>query len=356
MRPSTIGQRTQRTLLFLVGVVATSAGCDDDASGLPGAPASSTSGAGGQDGAGATTSGDAASATSSATGMPELPAEPCPKEGGQGCGGNGIGGAKDTLYVCKSGAYVVDHVCASGCEVMPNGVPDRCAEDVAVPKALVDVLDVKPYVEGSCKPTNWQGWPYDAKECTYSAGGITTTVTVANPAPERVAQWIADASTFIPSLWRLRTTSPDTYVEGLVVIAKHTLGQSSRIFPLEGGVIENMGGGYVNYPFSKGVTEGCSGGCYCRINSLHRTDYCAYVAFLGETTAEACLTKVGTSGHTAGWTNQCLENHIASWTAPKNEHFRARAHQANQQVKVECGNPGSCTPSRVLAEVVAAYD
>lgn len=329
--------------------------CSSEQQGLPIGPTTgSTSSAGGDAGSG----GSSFESSGSVGGAmaPELPTEPCPKEGGQACGGNGIGGASDTLYVCESGKYAVDHVCASACETMPNGVPDRCPEDVMAPESLVSALDVKPYVESSCTPTTWSGWPFDAKECTYSAGGLKTSVTVANPSPERVALWIADASTFIPALWHLRTSAPSSYEEGLITIAKHTLGQSSRIFPLEGGIIENMGGGYVNYPFLKGVTEGCSSGCYCRINSLHRTDYCGFIDFLGEATYDDCIAKVGASQFTAGWSDQCLENHIASWESSSNAHFRARAWRANQSVKLACSGASDCTPDAVLAAVFDAYN
>ncbi len=364
MTTAHLHERTLLPLAALAGLGFAAASCGDTTGGLPVAPTSSTTATG--SGSGGATSGGGAAAEGGATGTggeaagggsePILPPGPCSKEGGQACGGNGIGGSPDTLYVCSNGEYVVDHVCASACERMPNGVPDRCPEDVVAPKGLVASLEVKPYVESSCKPTTWDGWPHEAKECTYTAGGIKTTVTVANPSAERVAQWIADASTFIPALWHLRTAAPDSYEQGLITIAKHTLGQSSRIFPLEGGIIENMGNGYVNYPFLKGVTQGCSSGCYCRINSLHRTDYCGFVAFLGDATYDACIAKVGASKFTDGWANQCLQNHIDSWKSTANAHFRARAWQANQQVKGECAGANDCSPSKVLAQVVDAYN
>ncbi|MBM4357200.1 MAG: hypothetical protein FJ096_03740 [Deltaproteobacteria bacterium] len=348
-------------LSALVGLAFAALRCADEPSALPVDPTSSSSetttvgtGGTGTGGGGGATAG--AGGEASGGGAPITPPGDCSKEGGQACGGNGIGGPPDTLYVCQGGQYVVDHVCKSACEPMPNGVPDRCPEDVVAPKALVASLEVKPYVESSCEPTTYDGWPYEAKVCTYSAGGLKATVTVANPPAARVAQWIADASNFIPALWHLRKSAPDSYEQGLITIAKHTLGQSSRIFPLEGGIIENMGNGYVNYPFLKGVTQGCNSGCYCRINSLHRTDYCGFVAFLGDATYDACIAKVGASQFTAGWSNQCLQNHIDSWESPSNAHFRARAWQANKEVKAECTGANDCSASKVLAMVFDAYN
>jgi len=354
-------QTTPRIALVASSLVALASACSDEPGALqiPGSsvvavttgPGGAVGGAGGEASSGVDVGG-----TGGAAVEPLEPAGPCSSEGGQSCGGNGIGGATTTLYVCKGGQYVVDHACGEPCEAMPAGVPDRCPGDVVVPPALVGTLSVKPYVEGACKPATWPGWPYEAKTCSYSASGFSATVTVANPSAERVAAWIADASVFIPALWRLRTTAPDAYEDGLVATAKHTLGQSSTIFPLEGGVIENMGGGAVNYPFSSGVTEGCSGGCYCRINSLHRTTWCSYVAFLGEQTYDACIGEVGSMGHTKGWTGQCLQNHIDAWTAGSNAHYRAAAWKANAEVKTICNASKPCTPSEVVAAVVVAYD
>jgi hypothetical protein len=249
----------------------------------------------------------------------------------------------------------VDRTCGEPCEVMPKGVPDRCPSDVEVPPSLVDVLDAVPYVEGNCKATTHSGWPYAAKKCTYSAGGLTATVTVANPSPERVAAWIVDASTFIPALWKLKQSAPAKYEEGLAVIGTAMMLQSSRIFPLQGGILENMGSGWVSYPFENGITQGCSSGCYCRINSLHRTEWCGYREFLGAQSAADCLGEVGSSGLTSGWGSQCLQNHIDAWKSDRNEHFRAKAWSANQVVKAQCPSASACTPSEVIKAVEQAF-
>jgi hypothetical protein len=323
------------------------------AGGSGGAPSTSTSTT-----SSPTTSADGAATTSSTStgsggaGGASDPG-PCKHEGGLSCGQDGIGGSPDTLYVCSNGHYVVDHVCQGACDAMPSGVPDRCPEDAVVPASLVKVLAPKPYVEDACVPTKWVGWPYDAQKCTYSVGGITTSVTVADPTAAVVAAWIVDSAIFVPSLWKLRLASPSDWEAGLREIALHTLGQSSRIFPLEGGIIENMGGGYVNYPFDRGVTKGCSSGCYCRINSLHRTEWCGYQAFLGPGSYDDCIAKVGASGLTDAWGDECLSNHVAAWTSTRNEHYRAKAWKVNESVSATCGG-GKCSPAEVVTAVHAA--
>ncbi len=73
-----------------------------------------------------------------------------------------------------------------------------------VPGSLVSLLSPKPYVEQSCVAATYPGWPHPAQRCTYSAGGITTSVTVANPSPDRVARWVVDSATHIPALQKLK--------------------------------------------------------------------------------------------------------------------------------------------------------
>ena len=281
------------------------------------------------------------------------PPIPCPKDGGVYCGGNGVGGNPNTLYVCQSGALAVLQECTGPCVQKPNGVPDQCPGSIDVPASLIAVIDSTPYVEGNCVPTTYPGWPYDAQACTYTSGGITTTVKVANPSPDRVGRWIVDSATYIPALQALKTTAPGAYEDGLGAIGLAMLYQSSRIFALQGGIIEDMGGGYVNYQFEDGVSQPCSSGCYCRINSLHRTEWCSYREGLGES-YDACIAKVGAANHTPEWGAECLSNHVAAWTSDSNEHFRAKAYVANKSVSASCP-PGQCSAGAVVAAVKSAY-
>lgn len=200
---------------------------------------------------------------------------------------------------------------------------------MAAPASLVAALSNKPYVEVDCKPTTYPGWPFEAQVCTY---GASLKVTVANPSPERVAAWIVESSTLIPPLDALRTKDPARWEEGLVVIARNVIGQSSRIFPLTGQIDEGT-----VYRFEKGVTRTCTTGCFCRINSTPRDVYCAWAAASRGEDEKACLAKYGTQTYTAAWADHCLDVHRAAWNRNQNDHFRARAHGAALFLAAELG-------------------
>jgi hypothetical protein len=258
--------------------------------------------------------------------------------GGQGGDGDGAPGGPD-----------------SGEPPRPGSPDGGTAEPmVEVPASLIAVLDETPYVEGSCAPTTYPGWPHEAKRCSYTSGGVYAEVTTATPPPERVGAWIIDASQEIPALWELRTTDPLAFEEGLGMIAWAVMIQSGRIYPLEGDVVENLGNGYVPYYFVNGVTYSCGSGCYCRVNSLHRTEWCAWQAHLGAASYDGCMGQVGSSGYTEAWGGQCLNNHVAAWQSVRNEHFRARAHRYQQAMQGSCPSAGSCSPAAVLGALEAA--
>jgi hypothetical protein len=233
------------------------------------------------------------------------------------------------------------------------GGDDAAATAIEIPASVVAVLDETPYVEGSCEPTTYPGWPHEARRCSYTSGGVYAEVTTATPAPERVAAWIVDASQEIPALWELRTTDHAAWEEGLGMIAWAVMIQSGRIYPLEGDVVENLGDGYVRYYFVKGITYSCGSGCYCRINSLHRTEWCAWQAQVGADSYDGCIGKVGSSGYTEAWGGECLGAHVAAWQSDRNEHFRARAYRY-QQAMGGCQAAGACSPGDVLAALEAA--
>ena len=278
----------------------------------------------------------------------------CPTATGLYCGGDGVGGDPGTLYRCVDMRLQVEEHCADACQYMPPGVPDRCGESVGdVPAAVIAALSDTPYVEQNCSPTTYPGWPYEAKHCSYTSGGVYAEVTTATPSPERVGAWIVDSSQEIPALWELRTTDPSAYAQGLVSIARAVMIQSGRIYPLEGDIVENLGDGYYPYHFQDGVTTTCGSGCYCRINSLHRTEWCAWEAHLGVTSYDACIGQVGASGYTDGWGGQCLGNHAAAWQSDRNEHFRARAYRYQQSMG-GCSAAGVCSPGDVLSALDSA--
>lgn len=229
---------------------------------------------------------------------------------------------------------------------------DAAPPDVPPPALLVAALLGKTYVEGSCVPTTYPGWPYDAQKCTYRDGGLE--VTIANPTSDRVARWIVDASEQIDALAALKTTDPAGWEEGLVVIAKHAIGQSSRIFPLAGKVYENG----TAYTFERGVTKTCKTGCYCRINSTSRPQWCKYRAeVLDAGDEQACMTETGqtSSTLTEPWLAHCLANHVAAWTSRSNAHYRAQAWSANVDVKAALADAGQPTKDQVIAALKSAY-
>ena len=229
----------------------------------------------------------------------------------------------------------------------PGGGRGRALD---VPASLVSELSSTPYVEESCSSTTFPNWPYEAKRCTYGGG---YTVTVADPAPERVARWIVEASTRIPALDSLRTRDRAHWEEGLRVIALRTMTQSSRIFPLDGTVLEDQ-----PYTFHDGVTSTCSTGCYCRINSLSRNTWCAYDAAVHGANEQACLDGYGQTGGylAASWETRCFENHKASWNLDANEDYRADAYVANRDfVAPSVGNPATADGAAVVAALRSAY-
>ncbi len=61
------------------------------------------------------------------TAGPATPPDPCAGlADGSYCGGDGLGGTKGTLYVCKGGTVASSTVCAAGCKFNPPGTPDAC--------------------------------------------------------------------------------------------------------------------------------------------------------------------------------------------------------------------------------------
>lgn len=223
--------------------------------------------------------------------------------------------------------------------------PDAYLDDT--PETVVDTLSTVPYVEQDCAETTWEGWPFEAQRCVYNDGLV---VTVADPSAEQVTAWIADASQLIPALWALEERDRGAWKKGLKVIAEHTLYQSSRIFPLEGEIDEG-----IVYDFDRGVTEGCTTGCYCRINSLSRQQWCDYAAnVLGSVDESECLDEYSTTTWTEAWADHCLDMHRAAWTGV-HHHYRAMAWWANQTVEAVYPDPESADPDAVVDLLESLY-
>jgi len=165
-----------------------------------------------------------------------------------------------------------------------------------------------------------------------------------------VAAWIVDAAERIAPVAALRARDPATYEACLVRIARHTMSQSSRIFPLEGQIDEGQ-----VFPFLMGVTYGVGsrtgfcGTCYCRINSLTRGEWCRYLAGTTSVGQAGCLASYGgTSGWNDAWAAHCLENHSASWDASFNPHYRAQAWIANRALRSIFPDPATASGAAVL--------
>ena len=234
-----------------------------------------------------------------------------------------------------------------------SGAPDTATTPpLDVPASLVKAVDGKSYVEGTCESVTHPGWPHAAQKCTYRTNLV---VTIANPPADRVARWIVDASSSIAAVDSLHTRDRASWEAALLLIAKHTMGQSSRIFPLAGKVYENG----TAYEFERGVTKTCSSGCYCRINSTSRQQWCKYAVNVAktETSESACLGKYGQteSKLTEAWMAHCMDNHIASWSIDRNEHYRAQAYAANAIVATKVPDPKTAKGADVLAALKDAY-
>jgi hypothetical protein len=211
------------------------------------------------------------------------------------------------------------------------------------PQGLVDALAGDPF--GVDCPIVEDGyWPFQARRCTYGVADRVYVVTTATPPADRVAGWIVDASAMIPALARLETADPDAWEKGLRAIARYTMNQSGRSFPLDGVVFEDFEGA-TEYEFRGGVTFGVTnektrscGDCACRPNSLHRSEWCTYVAdgLAANDRAEshaACVSALGGErGWNDAWASLCVRLHADAWEGSRSESYRALLHfvQKNQ--------------------------
>ena len=226
----------------------------------------------------------------------------------------------------------------------PPAPPAPPTGTLDVPAALVSQLNVKPYVEESCTAVDATslGWPYAAMRCSY-AGQYS--VTVADPSADRVARWVVDSSKMIPALDSLYARDRAHWEQGLAVIANHTLMQSGRIFPLDGTVAED---GFP-YQFHHGVTSTCSTGCYCRINSVSRPEWCHYAAAVYGQSYSSCIATNGNGVLRTAWEDHCLANHKAAWNSDRNDDYRAQAWSANQGISSEFPSPAAASGAAVVS-------
>lgn len=207
----------------------------------------------------------------------------------------------------------------------------------SAPSTLVDALRGDPF-GADCPVVTDAYWPFEARRCTYAIADRSYDVVTATPTAERVAAWIVDASAMIPSLAALETTDPRAFERGVGVVARYTMNQSGRSFPLDGVVFEDFEGAN-EYEFRGGVTFGITnektrscGDCACRPNSLHRDAWCTFVADgLAEstppTTYDACMTSLGGDrGWNDAWASTCVALHADAWERDRSESYRALLH------------------------------
>lgn len=253
----------------------------------------------------------------------------------------------------QSGAPDTTNAASESPDASTPAAPVDAGPPLDVPDSLIKALgtDNGTYVEENCQSTTYPGWPFAARRCTYQTN---LEVVIANPTPERVARWIVEASSLIVALDGLKTRDRNSWESGLSIIAKHTIGQSSRIFPLDGQIYEDG----TAYRFERGVTKTCSSGCYCRINSTSRAQWCAYAANVLKTETEStCLDRFGSTSKTLTepWLQHCFDNHVASWESDRNEHYRAQAWAANESLSAQFPNPQSASPAAILTALASEY-
>ncbi len=223
---------------------------------------------------------------------------------------------------------------SSSAQPTPEASPSASAAAVVetIPASLLKVLETQPYVEVACKPVEELGFS-DAKKCSYTAMGVEAEVVVANPSAETTARWLMDAARSCAPLESIRLSHPEAWERGVRAFARHLRLQSSRIFPLRGDIVEDLGDGPHAFGFDRGVVTPClKGSCRCRINSLTSSALCRFRASRGED-KDAC-TK--TLSEDEAWRIQCVENHRSALSSGSNEHLHARAFLVGEAVKKKC--------------------
>jgi hypothetical protein len=216
-----------------------------------------------------------------------------------------------------------------------------------IPKAVLAELAPTPYVEERCEPDPESP---RARRCQYTTLGVAAEVVVENPTAEETARWFLDAARSCEPLEAFREHDPTSWARGVLAFAKHTRRQSSRIFPVRGQIVEDLGDGPHAFGFDRGVVSPCEKGtCRCRINSLTAPALCRYRETLGGDRA-GCLEALSSD---EAWRTQCVENHRRALATGVNEHLRARAHLAGREVRAKCeawerARKRPCSPGEVV--------
>lgn len=90
---------------------------------------------------------------------------------------------------------------------------------LAAPDDVASCMKATPYVEQSCTSSAFPGWPYDAKDCSYTTPIGTLHVTVADAPAERVAAWVANATRTIAWTAALESAHPGAFVQVQKIMA-----------------------------------------------------------------------------------------------------------------------------------------
>ncbi len=233
---------------------------------------------------------------------------------------------------------------------MPAPLPARCARDVEPPAKVLELFASRPYVEGRCTPDPIHE---GAQSCRYRVMETDGEVVTLTPTPERAARWIVDASSYAAPIDALFERDRARWEAALLLLARHVKNQSSRIFPLAGTIVEDLGQGPRAFGFDRGVVTPCvEGGCACRINSLKPAALCRYRDALGLEPDATCRARIGGPTGVEAWRDTCLANHRGALVADANEHFRAAAWDLGTRVQKRCG--AGCEPSVVVERVERA--
>lgn len=248
-----------------------------------------------------------------------------------------VGTTEDSVVDAAATSERANHTQSTHAEpsiTSPPSADPTSAPPVAepIPASLLKVLETTPYVEVNCKPEPSDTFP-EAKRCAYTAMGVEAEVVVANPSAETTARWLMDAARSCAPLEALRTSHPDAWERGVRAFARHLRMQSSRIFPISGSIVEDLGDGPHAFGFDRGVVSPCvKGSCRCRVNSLTSSALCRYRASLGED-RDACNRAFDDE---ETWRRQCAGNHRRALDTGVNEHLHARAHLVGEAVKKKC--------------------
>lgn len=220
---------------------------------------------------------------------------------------------------------------ASSASPPPAPSPVASASLPPLPASVVKVLATAPYVEERCVAAAEPGFP-EARRCNYTAMGLEAEVLVANPSAEATTAWLVDAASACAPLDAIRESAPEHWERGVRAFARHLRHQSSRIFPLRGAIVEDLGDGPHAFGFDRGVVTPCTkGSCRCRMNSLTSTALCKYRASRGED--PDCARRLSDD---EAWRAHCAENHARALTTGVNEHLRARAFLTGEAVRKKC--------------------